>query len=67
MARKPLMHRYIIFETLEVGGEFIEEVYNRQRLHSALSYRPPAEFEANLITVTVHLIVRPTPSAISVN
>jgi hypothetical protein len=25
--------------------EFMEEHYNRQRLHSALGYRPPEEFE----------------------
>jgi len=29
-------------------GTFIEQVYNRQRLHSALAYRPPVEYEANL-------------------
>jgi len=34
-------------------GRFLEKVYNQQRLHSALSYLPPAEFERNLVNTKV--------------
>jgi putative transposase len=33
-------------------GSFIEQVYNRQRLHSVLDYRSPVEFEVGHATPT---------------
>ena len=35
-------------EAKALMGQFLEKVYNQQRLHSALGYRPPLEFERSL-------------------
>ena len=43
------MNDYDTFAEVRISvHHFIEAVYNRKRLHSALGYVPPAEFEASL-------------------
>jgi putative transposase len=38
---------------------FLEKIYNQKRLHSAIGYVPPAEFEANLLTQQKEAATRP--------
>jgi len=46
-------HEYRDLDHLRTNLEaFIEQYYNRQRLHSALGYRPPEEFEQAANTTT---------------
>lgn len=36
-------------DVLKYLPKFIEKIYNQQRLHSSLGYKPPAEFEAETL------------------
>jgi len=49
-----------LIHTRAAIGEFLEKVYNEKRLHSALDYRSPVQFERTLVKPT-----EPEPARVS--
>ena len=51
-AEEVYMNEYRTFEEAYANiKKFIEEVYNKKRLHSSIGYVPPSEFEAGILNV----------------